>query len=182
MIFTSSDRLTLQIQALGINSWDDLLVFVKNIPYGRNANRKDFSLVLSENKGTCSSKHAFLKEVANQNKIPNIKLIVGIYKMSENNTRIGTILSDNKIEFLPEAHCYLNINGNRIDCTTNTSHFSKIEKDILEEIEIEPYQVGEFKIEYHQNYIKKWLLDSNATIPFDELWRIREKCILFLSR
>ena len=42
-------------------SFEELIVKVKNLPYGRNANRYDFSLVLSENKGTCSSKHAFLK-------------------------------------------------------------------------------------------------------------------------
>jgi hypothetical protein len=181
-VFSSSDSFTQHIQNLGINSWEDLLIYVKNIPYGRNANREDFSLVLKENKGTCSSKHAFLKEVADQNKIPNIKLIIGIYKMNEINTKIGTILSDNSIDFIPEAHCYLKIDENRIDCTTPKSDFVKIEKDILEEIEIEPYQVGKFKIEYHQNFIKNWLLNLNSTTNFEQLWAIREQCIAFLSK
>ncbi|HKO77969.1 MAG TPA: hypothetical protein VJU52_12155 [Flavobacterium sp.] len=179
---SSSDILTQQLNNSGIFSWEELLIYVKNIPYGRNANREDLSLVLKENKGTCSSKHAFLKEVADQNKIPNIKLIIGIYKMNERNTKIGTILSDNNIDFIPEAHCYLKINKVRVDCTTPKSDFTKIEKDILEEIEIEPYQVGEFKIDYHQSFIKKWLSNSNATITFDQLWTIREQCIVFLSQ
>lgn len=181
-VLSSSDPLTQQINILGINSWEDLLIYVKNIPYGRNANREDLSLVLKENKGTCSSKHAFLKEVANLNKIPNIKLIIGIYKMNESNTKIGTILSDNNIVFIPEAHCYLKIDEVRIDYTTPKSDFSKIEKDILEEIEIEPFQVGKFKIEYHQDFIKKWLSNSDTTITFAKLWAIREQCIAFLSR
>lgn len=181
-VLSSSDPLTQQILILGINSWEDLLIYVKNIPYGRNANREDLSLVLKENKGTCSSKHAFLKEVANLNKIPNIKLIIGIYKMNESNTKIGTILSDNNIDFIPEAHCYLKIDEVCVDCTTSKSDFSKIEKDILEEIEIEPVQVGEFKVEYHQDFIKKWLSNSAAKITFDQLWAIREQCISFLSR
>jgi hypothetical protein len=181
-ILSSLFPLTQQIQALGIDSWEDLLIYVKNIPYGRNANREDLSLVLKENKGTCSSKHAFLKEVANQNKIPNIKLIIGIYKMNESNTKIGTILTDNNIDFIPEAHCYLKIDDVRIDCTTPKSNFAKIEKDLLEEIEIEPYQVGQFKIEYHQNFIKNWLSNSNLRITFDQLWAIREKCITYLSQ
>jgi hypothetical protein len=42
--------------------FEALIEKVKNIPYGRNSNRTDFSLVISENKGTCSSKHAFLKD------------------------------------------------------------------------------------------------------------------------
>ena len=78
IIFTSTDPLTQQIRNLGIDTWEDLLIYVKNISYGRNANREDLSLVLKENKGTCSSKHAFLKEIANLNKIPNVKLIIGI--------------------------------------------------------------------------------------------------------
>jgi hypothetical protein len=177
---SSSDLLTQQIRASGIHSWEDLLTYVKNIPYGRNANREDFSLVLKENKGSCSSKHAFLKEVANQNNIPNIKLIIGIYKMNETNTKIGTLLSDNGIDFIPEAHCYLKINKDRIDCTTPKSNFSKIDKDILEEID--PFQVGQFKIDYHQNFIKKWLSTSKTVTSFEQLWAIREQCIAFLSQ
>jgi len=177
----SLDPLTQQICLLGINSWEDLLIYVKNIPYGRNINREDLSLVLKENKGTCSSKHAFLKEVADQNLIPNIKLVIGIYKMNEVNTKIGTILTDNNIDFIPEAHCYLKIDKVRIDCTTPKSDFAKIEKDLIEEIEIKPFQVGKFKIEYHQNFIKRWLSDTNAVVTFEELWAVREQCIAFLS-
>jgi len=64
------------------------------LPYGRTANRTDLSLVISEQKGTCSSKHALLKEVADLNGIKGIDLIIGIYKMSEANTPgIGDELS-----------------------------------------------------------------------------------------
>ncbi|WP_051929419.1 hypothetical protein [Flavobacterium sp. 83] len=61
-------------------------------------------------------------------------------------------------------------------------HKSKIEKDLLEEIEIEPYQVGEFKIKFHKNFIKKWLSDSNATIGFEQLRAFREEYITYLSQ
>lgn len=181
MDLISKEELTKQLLELGISNWNDVLLHVKNIPYGRNSNREDLSLVLKENKGSCSSKHAFLKEIANQNNIPNVQLIIGIYKMNESNTKIGTILSENSIDYIPEAHCYLNINGERLDYTTRSSNFEKLKNDILEEIEIEPYQVGEFKIKYHQNFIKKWLSNSNATITFDQLWAIREQCIAYLS-
>jgi hypothetical protein len=101
--------------------------------------------------------------------------------MNESNTKIGTILSENSIDYVPEAHCYLNINGERLDYTTGSSSIEKLKNDILEEIEIEPYQVGEFKVKYHQDFIKKWLSNSNATVTFDQLWAIREQCIAFLS-
>ena len=106
--------------------------FVKKIPYGRNANRKDFSLVISENKGTCSSKHAYLKDFATRNNIPNVQLILGIYKMNEQNTKIGSILSDNFLDFIPEAHCYLKIDGKTVDVTSKDADFDKIDYQVFE--------------------------------------------------
>ncbi|MNF34645.1 hypothetical protein D3C84_154910 [compost metagenome] len=178
---TSTDSLTQHVHSLGVETWEDLLLYTKKIPYGRNANREDLSLILKENRGTCSSKHAFLKEIANRNRIPNVKLIIGIYKMNESNTKIGTILSENNIPFIPEAHCYLKINDERVDCTTANSNFDKIKNDLLEEIEIEPFQVGVFKIDYHQNFIKSWLSKTNSEITFEQIWAVREQCIAFLS-
>jgi hypothetical protein len=161
--------------------FEELIENVKNIPYGRNSNRKDFSLVISENKGTCSSKHAFLKDFANKNNIPDVDLIIGIYKMNETNTKIGTILKENNLDYLPEAHCYLKVNGNVIDATNNEANFEKLRNDILEEIIIEPDQVGDFKVKYHQNFLKIWITKNKISFTFEEIWNIREKCIQKLS-
>ena len=90
-------------------TFEETINLVRRIPYGRNANRDDFSLVISENKGTCSSKHAYLKQFANDNNVPNVRLFIGLYKMTEQNTNISNILSLNNLEYLPEAHCYLKI-------------------------------------------------------------------------
>lgn len=162
-------------------TWKETLLFVKNLPYRRNSNRTDFSLVITEKIGTCSSKHAYLKDFADKKNIENVKLVIGIYKMKESNTKIGNILSENNIEYIPEAHCYLKIDGIPLDCTTSNSNFDKIKKDILQEIEIDPYQVADFKIDFHQNYIKKWLFETNSKFSFDQIWKIREKCIENLS-
>lgn len=163
-------------------TWTETIAFIKQIPYGRNSNRLDLSLVISENKGTCSSKHAYLKDFATRNNIPNVQLILGIYKMNEQNTKIGTILSDNNIDYIPEAHCYLKIDGIEVDVTSCASNIGAIKKDILKEITIMPYQVADFKVDYHQNYIKNWLKESNSKFTFDEIWKIREDCIEQLSK
>lgn len=154
---------------------------VTNIPYGRNSNRDDFSLVISENKGTCSSKHAYLKDFADKNNIQNVQLFIGIYKMNEQNTNIGNILSDHKILFIPEAHCYLKINDQVVDATSPNSNFENIKNDMLLEIEIQPEQVADFKIKFHQNFIKNWLEETNSKFTFDQIWKIRENCIQNLS-
>lgn len=166
-----------------MNEFESLIEKVKHIPYGRNSNRHDFSLVVSENKGTCSSKHALLKDFANNNNIPNVKLYIGIFKMNEENTsKIFPLLSENQVDFIPEAHCYLKINGIPLDVTTSESFYNKIENDILEEIEIEPFQVAEFKLDYHKDFLKKWINETNQTKSFDEIWTIRENCIQKLSK
>ena len=162
-------------------NFQETISFVKQIPYGRNSNREDLSLVISENKGTCSSKHAYLKDFAIKNKIPNVQLIIGIYRMNEKNTKIGTILSENNLEFIPEAHCYLKIDGKTVDITSKDTDFDKIKADLLKEIEIQPYQVADFKVNYHQNYLKNWLTETNSKFSFDEIWKIREICIQKLS-
>ena len=175
---TSKDKLTELAKSKGIETWNELTEFIKNLPYGRNINRTDFGLVLSEQKGTCSSKHALLKSIADLNSVPNIELIIGIYRMTESNTpKIGMELTENSIEFIPEAHCYLKINGKRTDLTNGLSEFKTIEKDIIEEILIKPFQVGKFKVDYHKMFIENWLKESNSKLGFDQIWRVREKCI-----
>jgi len=164
-----------------MKSFEEIINIVKNLPYGRNSNRHDFSLVLMEKKGSCSSKHAFLKEFADKNNIKNVQLYIGIYKMNESNTNIGSILSENKISYIPEAHCYLKIDNQYIDATSPNADFEKLRNDIMEEIEIEPYQVADFKVEFHQKFIKNWIVETNQIKSFDEIWEIREKCIQLLS-
>ena len=174
----SKDKLTELAKSKGIKSWNELTEFIKKLPYGRNKNRTDFGLVLSEQKGNCSSKHALLKSIADLNNVPNIELIIGIYRMTELNTpKIGTELTENSIEFIPEAHCYLKINGKRTDLTSEQSELKKIEKDIIEEREIEPKQVAEYKIDYHKKFMKNWLKERKLEFKFEHIWRIKEKCI-----
>lgn len=178
LYFNSNDYLTNLIIEKGIKNWSDLIEFTRKLEYGRNLNREDFSLVLKEKKGTCSSKHSFLKKVADLNNFHNVKLILGIYKMNHLNTpKIGNILLDNRLEYIPEAHCYLKLNNLRIDITNNNSDIEKLLPDIVEEIEIEPEQVNVFKVNYHKNYIEIWIKENLLNRDLDSIWQIREQCI-----
>jgi hypothetical protein len=175
---TSKDVLTTTAINLGLRTWNQLLLFIKQLPYGRNANRFDLALVLTELKGTCSSKHALIKSIADLNKVPDVKLIIGIYKMNALNTpKIGSVLNNCNLTFIPEAHCYLKINGVNTDLTTHQSEFKIIEKDIIQEVEIEPEQVATFKISYHKDFLKNWLRVTNVKYTLDEIWALREACI-----
>lgn len=178
----SKDFATQYLLSKGIVTWEQAIHYIRQIPYGRNANRTQFDLVLTENKGTCSSKHALLKQLADENQIVGVKLIMAMYKMNENNTPgIGQHITDNHMAYIPEAHCYLKLNGQRIDLTSPASDIQQIRKDILEEKEILPSQVGQDKVDYHKEYIRNWLVRQNLNLTFEEVWSIRENCIASLS-
>lgn len=178
----SDDAITQQFSAIGISDWSQLIAYIQQLPYGRTTNRADLSLVIKEQKGTCSSKHALLKKVADLNGIKGIQLIISIYKMSETNTPgIGQELTNNGLAYIPEAHCYLKVNGIQTDYTATDASFKKIQADILEELIINPEQITSFKVDYHKKYIKSWLKVHENPRSFEEIWQIRENCILNLS-
>lgn len=180
---SSNDYFTELVKDKGIHIWSDLIEFTRQLPYGRNLNREDLSLVIKENKGTCSSKHAFLKKVADLNNIKNVKLILGIYRMNNLNTpKIGKVISESGLDYIPEAHCYLKLNNQRIDITSTNSNFEFIKNDIIDEIEITPEQVASFKVNYHKDFLIKWIKENNINLTFNEVWRIRERCIKKLEQ
>lgn len=178
LTFNSTDNLTALIKEKEIKNWSDLIEYTRNLPYGRNLNREDFSLVIKENKGTCSSKHSFLKKVADLNEFENVKLILGMYRMDNLNTpKIGNTILENGLEYIPEAHCYLKLNNQRIDITSNNSDIENLIDDIIEEIEIKPEQVNKFKVDYHKKYLHNWINENEIEMGFDKIWEIREQCI-----
>ena len=179
---TSSGKLSQLVRAKGIYTAEQLIQSIQNMPYGRTKNRSNLSLILTENKGTCSSKHAFIKAIATENRFNDLQLIIGVYKMTESNTpNIGNEIERHNLDYLPEAHCYLKFKNQPLDITSENSDFEKIKNVILEEIEIEPNQIGQFKVELHQNYIKNWIVEKEIPMSFERVWAIRENCIINLS-
>ena len=179
----SNDILTQELINRGVKTWQECCELIQGLPYGRNSNRSELNLVLFEGRGTCSSKHAYLKKIADLNNVQNVELILGLYKMSGSNTpKLGSVLVNYGLEYIPEAHCYLKIGGTRVDYTSSQSNIKSIVSDLIIERAIEPHQVSEYKVEYHKNYLKKWLKTHNdKQHTFEYLWGIREECIRLLS-
>ena len=163
--------------------------FVRNLPYRRNLNKDNLATFFTDNCGTCSTKHALLKKLAEENNQPDFKLILGIFQMNgENTPNIKSILealrehqSDN-LEYIPEAHNYLKFKNQILDFTKKNSSENDFINNLLEEIEIQTHQINQFKIEFHKNYLKKWLAKNPEILySLEELWKIRELCIQALS-
>jgi len=167
----------------GILNAGDLQTYIGALPYGRNADRAKPELVLSEKMGTCSSKHALVKMVAMEQNWSHVELILGIYKMNEDNTPgIGNALHVEGLDYLPEAHCYLNWAGKRLDLTFPGETGFGLEGDLLHEEKILPFQVAVYKVERHQEFIENWIEAQGISFSPEEIWDIREGCIRRLSK
>jgi len=157
--------------------------FVANLDYGRNVNKDDLKTIFIDNCGTCSTKHALLKKLADENGFSEIKLILGIFKMNSKNTpEISKTLQKSNLEFIPEAHNYLRFENKIFDFTKSNSQSSDFENDLILEIEMLPNQISNYKVELHKKYLKEWL-NKNLEIKLDlnEIWKIREQCIQDLA-
>jgi len=153
--------------------------YIKAMPYGRNKNKYDLLTLFNDQQGTCSTKHAILKILASENDFFEIQLMIGIFKMNGLNTpQIQFILDKYHLDYIPEAHCYLKYKNNILDFTKSNSNPSTFSNDIMVEIEIKPDQITDFKVSYHQNYLKSWIANNTGfKYSFSQLWEIREQCI-----
>lgn len=168
---------------MGISDFDEACEFVKNLPYKRNINKENIFCILEEDGGTCSTKHALLKRLADENNIRDVKLMLGIFKMNSQNTpKIAAVLQNYRLKEMPEAHNYLKLENEIHDFTTRNSKPEDFIHDLVEEIEIQPDQITDFKVDYHKKFLRNYL-QQNPKINYSpaELWQIREECIVALQ-
>ena len=159
---------------LGIHTFEEAMLYVAHLPYGRLAHRGDYKAVLEQGQGTCSLKHALLYELAKAHHWP-CQLWMGIFMMgSETSKNLVPILKQAGLVAIPEAHCYLTCDGSRLDATTHPIKALDAEM-FLSECCIETDDIVERKVQFHQDFIKQWSLDKPQT--FEELWSVREACI-----
>lgn len=181
-MLSSNQPLTTLAKNLNLNTWKDVLNHVRQLPYGRNLSREDFSLVLKEQQGSCSSKHALLKTIALENNLDQVQLVLAIFKMNAKNTpKLASILEQHNIPFIPEAHCFLKIDEAFIDVTNQKSNYNSFKNNIIETQFILPHQVINYKVNYHKNWIASWLKETKSNYKFEEFWAIRDACISKLS-
>jgi len=166
-----------------ILTFKQALLFVKQLDYGRNEDKNNLATVFTDNCGTCSTKHALLKKLADENNFEEVKLLVGLFKMNKVNTpEISKTLQRNQLEYIPEAHCYLKYEDQILDQTKINSKATDFLEYLIEEIEISPEQITDFKVNYHKSYLANWLAkNKQINLSINDIWKIREQCIQDLA-
>lgn len=176
--------LTAAVMARGLTDFRAAGHYVQRLPYGRTARRDDFEAVLREGKGTCSTKHALLAALAREQELA-VTLRLGIYEMHERNTPgVGPVLARHGLASIPEAHCYLTYEAERIDITRADTDPAEPIVRFLHEEAITPAQIGDYKVALHRRFLRHWMTNNAQMIDgrsFEAIWRIREACITALA-
>jgi len=136
----------LVIRCSGMSSFHKAVQWVWRLPYGRNSDRSNYLLVPQERRGACSTKHAFLTALAEEQEV-NFAHTIGIFMMSAENTPpVGPILSAYGLQAIPEAHCFIQFQRDRYDFTTFSDGASpQVDSNLtfVHEQVIRPNQIGE---------------------------------------
>lgn len=164
-----------------IQTFHDAIKHIRQLDYGRS--KLEYPLnILEDKKGTCSTKHACIKELAEENNIKSIKLFMCIYPMSEENTPgVGEVLDRYKLDYILESHVYISYDDERFDFTFPSENEMKWENDILMETEINVDQISDYKVEYHKKMLSDWIKHDNINFDLETIWQIRESCIRALQ-
>jgi hypothetical protein len=130
--------------------------------------------------GTCSAKHQLLATIAQDCDHTEVQLKVGIFEMSESNTPgVGAVLNEAALTSIPEAHCYLSIDGERFDFTgLPVSHSSPFAALLAEHV-VSPTNLAQIKIQLHKAAIAGWA--SERGVSKEAAWATREACIAVLA-
>lgn len=182
-LILNSGRVSEKFLSLNIDSFNAAIDWTHKLPYGRNADRANYFSIFSEGRGTCSTKHAALADLAIENN-QNINLKMVICKLDEDlDPRVVDFLSYLDVPYFPEAHCYLSgINGD-IDITFPEQDH-KPKADVLKSFIISPDEIGDKKFRLQHEYILTWLQETGleAKYSFQEVWNLREKWINSLAK
>jgi hypothetical protein len=163
--------------AHGVRTWAGAVRFVHALPYGRNADRADAGLVLGEQHGTCSTKHALLAALGAETDLP-VRLLLGLTLLrAETHPRAAATLAAAGLAEIPEAHCVLDVAGRRLDVTFPGSTGAPPPMEHVHEIA--PHQIGPYKLDWHRQALDGWSQERG----FDgtHVWRTREACIAALG-
>ncbi len=162
----------------GVESYRGAAELVWRLPFGRGVRRDDLG-VLSERRGTCSTKHALLARLAHEHGV-DVALVLVIYMMDGQNTPgVGSVLASHGLTTLPEAYCLLRWNGADVDLTRGK--MPALTGPWLSEAVIEPDDIAEHKPAVHRKFLAQWKVAKLPGWTLESLWRAREACIAALS-
>jgi len=170
-----------ELELKGVKNLYQTIEYIHQLPYCRISDNTNYHLVLKEQRGTCTPKHALIAELASSLNIP-LYLKAGIVIMNANNApKIAPILKKYQLNEIIEAHTYLEYEHHQLDITFPEKTNFKMTYPLLKERNLTLHDLGEIKMAWHKEAMKEFLLTQHLPYDLDQIWEIREQCILALS-
>lgn len=173
------DRLGPLVRQLGnVGNFHDAARRIADLPYGRNSRPIDYRLVPIEQRGTCTTKHAFLAALSHEQGCP-LQLLVCFFDMSgQTHPAVAETLARAGLASIREAHCLIGFEGKIFDLTglppsdplPEYSDFARLPLDQLDQ-----------KQALHRGALAIWAEQKRISMPVQRLWSIREQCIRDLA-
>lgn len=175
------DPLCDAVIAAGFERLDQLAAHVQALPYRRPQHAAHPLAVLREGCGTCSGKHQLLARVAQASGCFQVMLTVGLYDMNEDNTPgVGEVLDAAGVSSLPEAHCYLTVDHQRLDFTGLPRGRHSVFSALIQEHFPTPDSLAERKEQLHRQALWAWA--QGRSLDQHQAWELRQACIEALMR
>jgi hypothetical protein len=173
------DPLCEPVIAAGFERLDQVAAHLWSLPYRRPAGSGHPLAVLREGCGTCSGKHQLLARLAQASGRFDVVLTLGVYDMDEDNTPgVGEVLAAAGVRHLPEAHCYLTVDHQRLDYTGLPRGKRSVFSALVQEHFPRPDDLVERKAAVHGAALAAWA--GQHGWPVDRAWALREACITAL--
>ena len=165
----------------GIRSFREAVEYVRALPYGRPQRLPHALAVLEEKRGTCSSKHALLKALADEHGYSQIELVYCLFLMTSTNTpAVNAVLDAGPLSAIPEAHLHLRWAGENIDATSASIHVDRLLQDRLHQRIMRLSEVPA-KSAWHKKDLQTWLHEHAPTVSLAAAWQQREHAIALLA-
>jgi hypothetical protein len=158
---------------LGISTFREACNYVHDIDYGYNTNFEDKMIFFKEKKGTCTTKHAVIADLAQELKIPLFKHVC-IYKLTEEiTTGVKNILQQYEIPYVPMVHCFLVYENYRFDLTEGNRNGKKTPiNECIHSERVDPFISRKDEYLLFKKVLKEKILTSK------EMEGIKEKTLL----
>lgn len=159
----SNEKVSTFLKENNVHFFQSAIAFFKS-----NLNALDECLKLvvedSDNTMTTVAKfHAVLAQLAVENDISEVELVVGIFIVNATSfPELTDYFSSKSYDNVALSTCYFVIDGERIDFLKGNNFLDKISKRFVREQRVDPHQAKEWREKIYEDYIGKWLKRNSA--------------------
>ena len=120
---TAKGKLSQELLKRGISEFHHAVRFIGSLPWGDITDSRRLEQLITEQKGTTTTKHALLAQLAMENQVDVIKPVLCTFNMNVDNTEaIKEILDKHCLQAIPEVVCLLKCHHTIFDITVENMH------------------------------------------------------------